>query len=509
MVEVQQNTELTASYLDLVVDTLADRLDKLFDVIRSDVDIAESIAGKASNSDRSLFEGLQVTFSDKIDQLIKFMQGAQKTEDSNKLDELETKREEKEKEPRGTRQPAEFIKKTVKKVEEFVDAVINVISVITGLVAAPFVLIGSFLKELTVQVGKLDSFLGGRLSKIFSPIIRFFRAIADSKIIQSLLKTWRETVVPFFQRVGKFFFLLDEAGKATGSFGAIVNGARAVGTAIAKFSGILTVIIGAFEFVTGFAEGFSRGGFIEGLKQGIVDAFDAILGSLIRLVTDIPGFILSFIGLKNFGAAVSNLGDSIVDAIIQTFESAVDIIVGLFTLDFDKIKNASIAGGDALVNLVTSIADVIFGIIKDIFSFGEMLLPDVASNFLSSMLRSILPDPSKDYGITDPRKYIAMAVPDSVYEFAGLNPNTGELIESDATSGASVDAGSQLQVEAEARRDAELEMAQGRAGGSGSNAVNVATNIQNNSNTTTQTRPPASSQPDNMSDTMLTSGFAP
>ena len=44
---------------------------------------------------------------------------------------------------------------------------------------------------------------------------------------------------------------------------------------------------------------------------------------------------------------------------------------------------------------------------------------------------------------------------------------------------------------------------------SGQGNVNVATNVQNNSNVTTQTRPPASSQPDNMSDTMLTAGFAP
>lgn len=61
-----------------------------------------------------------------------------------------------------------------------------------------------------------------------------------------------------------------------------------------------------------------------------------------------------------------------------------------------------------------------------------------------------------------------------------------------------------------AQADRQAATAQNRASSeSGQGNVNVATNVQNNSNVTTQTRPSASSQPDNMSDTMLSNGFAP
>jgi len=61
-----------------------------------------------------------------------------------------------------------------------------------------------------------------------------------------------------------------------------------------------------------------------------------------------------------------------------------------------------------------------------------------------------------------------------------------------------------------AQADRQAATAQNRASPeSGQGNVNVATNVQNNSNVTTQTRPSASSQPDNMSDTMLSNGFAP
>ena len=518
IVEVQQNTDLTANFLDLTVDIFSERLDNLFEVLRRDVDVTANAAARQLAGDQDLFSRLGDVFTSKIDDLIKFMRGVQKEESAQDLDRLETRREAaSEVEDTGVKVDDDnYIKDLVKKISDFFEDVGEILGISLGIAAAPFVVIGSFFTELAVMTSKLDDLMRGGLSRFFSPITRFFNAVRNSRVITGLVNTWTNSILPFFRRMGQFFGLIDEAGKATGAFGKIIRTAAKVGTVLAKFGVVTTALIAAFEFVTGFMEGFSRGGFIEGLKQGVVDAFDAIIGSLIRLVTDIPGFILSFVGLENFGGAVSRLGDSLANAIIQTFESTVDILVGLFTLDFDKVKSASTAGGDAIVNFIVSTIDVVWGLIQDIFSFGGVELPNIGEmgdrvkTFFSELLRGILPDPSKDYKITDPRKYIAMAIPDSVYEFAGVNPETGEMIEQDTASGASVQAGTALQMEGEARRDAELErQAQQGGGTAGGGGVNVATNVQNNSNTTTQARPPAASQPDNMSDTMMTYGFAP
>ena len=47
---------------------------------------------------------------------------------------------------------------------------------------------------------------------------------------------------------------------------------------------------------------------------------------------------------------------------------------------------------------------------------------------IKSILRAILPDPSKDYGLFDPRGLAVKAIPDGVYEYAGINPDTGEEV---------------------------------------------------------------------------------
>jgi len=588
MVDVRENTDLSANYLGSVVDI----------------------------------------FSTKLDELVGFMRG-------NQLDELERRREEGQDGGIEEVKQDDYVEDFLKKVSEFSEQLLRIIGTAVGIIAAPFVLIGTFFKELGAQVAALDRLLKGGLSRFFSPITRLFNAIRESRAVQSVLGLWRNTVVPFFARIGEFLGLVEKGDdgirRATGFFAKIVNTAARLGTFLARLNPIILGLVGAFQFVTGFAEGFKRDGVIEGLKQGIVDTFDAIFGSLIRLVTDIPAFLFKLIGLNDFGSALSNLGSTVVDSIITTFESAVDLIVGLFTFDANKIKNASVAGGDAVINVISSFINLGYGLIKDLFSFIGIDLPEIdfgkfirdtitnAENWIKKQLgfdgetmpsitdifmniitapvdllrsakdwllskfgfdpetvpdptdivmdivkapfrlledlrdwiservgglvskfASFIPDPIKSLlgldkeesdgdnkdskGIVgstaDTAAGVAKGVAGSVAGTAsGVAKGVGGFVsgifsgddEEEVSSGSSparVVTGDELQMEGEARRNAELEMSQ-RIGGPGSNAVNVATNVQNNSNTTTQTRPPAASQPDNMSDTMLTAGFAP
>ena len=551
MVDVQQNTELTSNYLDLTVDTLSlrfdqltnavqgimspttgndftnvfsDKLDQLLDVIQRDVNTTQNIASDESNRDRNLFESLQVTFSDKLDELISFMRGVQKEEKKDSLDVLERRREEGQDDKIGQVKTDDYVQDFLEKVTEFAEQLLRVIGAVVGIIVAPFVIIGAFFKELGAQVAILDRLLRGGLSRFFSPITNLFNAIRESRAVQSVTGLWRNSVVPFFARIGEFLGLVEKGDdgirRATGIFAKIVNTAARLGTFLARLNPVILSLVGAFQFVTGFMEGFNRDGVIEGLKQGVVDAFDAILGGLVRLVGDVAGFLFGLIGFDNFGESLSNLTDTLVDSVITSFESIVDMIVGLFTLDFEKVKNASIAGGDAIINLVTSVVDTIYGFIKDIFSFVGIELPEFDfGQFIRDTLSSI-EDFFKGFisGLNPFSNNDNDSEEDETKSGGGgflsrLNPLSSEDDKEEVSAGstpAGVATGNELQMEGEARRDAELEMSQlGRVGGPGSNAVNVSTNVQNNSNTTTQTRPPAASQPDNMSDTMLTAGFAP
>jgi hypothetical protein len=53
--------------------------------------------------------------------------------------------------------------------------------------------------------------------------------------------------------------------------------------------------------------------------------------------------------------------------------------------------------------------------------FGK--ISDMAKNFLKTLLRSILPNPQG--GTME--KLASKAIPDAVYDFAGMSPKTGEL----------------------------------------------------------------------------------
>jgi len=220
--------------------------------------------------------------------------------------------------------------------------------------------------------------------------------------------------------------------------------------------------------------------------------------------------------------------------------SVMDIVTGLYTAPYDLVASVAswvagklgfdqisdMLGELSFAELLRSAVDTIWGlftgakdwIVEKItgFSISDTIgnIADAGKNFLKDILRSVLPDPSEGNAIL---KFAKRAIPDDLYKFAGLDPKTGEEIDlpeedkiqvDSGSSPSRVTAGTELQQEAETQRDAERE-ALGRVGGSGSNAVSVATNIQNNSNTTFTQRPPASSEPDNLSDSMMTLGFAP
>ena len=47
---------------------------------------------------------------------------------------------------------------------------------------------------------------------------------------------------------------------------------------------------------------------------------------------------------------------------------------------------------------------------------------------IKKILRAILPDPDAERGLFDPRGLVAKAIPSSVYRYAGLDPDTGDVL---------------------------------------------------------------------------------
>jgi hypothetical protein len=112
------------------------------------------------------------------------------------------------------------------------------------------------------------------------------------------------------------------------------------------------------------------------------------------------------------------LGFDEVKSILETF-SFKDMLVDIAK----SLLNVVTMAGDFIIEKFASAKDVIKGVIPDM---------DAVKEFMKSSLRNVLPvtdENKKWYSINN---LVAKAIPNSVYEFAGIDPKTGETIRSEA-----------------------------------------------------------------------------
>ena len=104
---------------------------------------------------------------------------------------------------------------------------------------------------------------------------------------------------------------------------------------------------------------------------------------------------------------------------------------------------------------------------------------NAGEDFLKGTLRAILPK-GDDYGAFDPRKYVKMAIPESVYEYAGLDKKTGEALTEEVKPRAELTG---------EMRTAMSDMSNAQAQSSSSSvAVNTGGNVITSNNTTNNTQ---------------------
>ena len=178
-----------------------------------------------------------------------------------------------------------------------------------------------------------------------------------------------------------------------------------VGKVLGKIFLPVTIIMGIFDGIKGAISGAAKeegvaNKFIGGITGAIKGILVGLIGMPLDLLKDLVGWIAGKLGFENAqeslkGFSFSGLIGNIIDTIRSFFEGVVDIVVGLFTFDGDKIKSGF---GD------------VFGAVGDV---------------IKSILRAVLPDPTAE--LMSIAGIASRAIPDFVYEYAGINPDTGEI----------------------------------------------------------------------------------
>ena len=296
------------------------------------------------------------------------------------------------------------------------------LGLIAALIAAPIVALLAFFKEIGLQLkmlgitgkGGLVAKMFGPIGKVFAGIKNFFKSFGVVKKITPFIddivkgaKTVLKPIGNFFTKIGNFFskmigYVKTIVGASKSATG-ILKFASGFGRILGKLFLPVTIVMSAFDFITGFIDGWKESDgdsivskFIDGVGGGLSKLIGNLVGMPLDLLKDGVSWIMGMLGFDKAAEALDSFSfkDLIMDIVKMPFDllsDAVDYITGIFS------------GGTDLMG-----------------DMGNIM--DTAKNFIKSVLRSVLPNPDGGFFA----QFASKAIPDSVYEFAGLDPKTGK-----------------------------------------------------------------------------------
>ena len=241
------------------------------------------------------------------------------------------------------------------------------LGVVAALVAAPFVALIAFFKQLALEFAALKRLTRvGAIARIFAPLTNLFNGLREafrgSFFRAELVKTFKPTIDAirnFFRPVGNFFRLvfnqIAALTKLTTSATGILGFAKGLGTTLGKIFLPVTILMSAFDFVTGFIEGYTEEGIIGGLREGVAKVFGNLIGAPLDLLKSGVAFILRKLGFDESADALKkfsfkDLIMKIVRAPFKLLQKVVDIVTNF---DFQALipnnrltRFLGIAGGN-------------------------------------------------------------------------------------------------------------------------------------------------------------------
>ena len=262
-------------------------------------------------------------------------------------------------------------------------------------------------KSFGRMVGNVKTFFVN--SKFFQGILKFGDLLMDGikaavKPLQSLFSMIKSTSTSMAAMAG-----------SGGVIGRIMAFAQGFGRVLGRLFLPVTIVMSAFDLITGFIDGFkeSEGDsivskFIDGVGGGLSKLIGNLVGIPLDLLKKGVGFILGFLGFDDAKKSLESFSfkDLIMDIVKAPFNlvsKAIDYIVGVFTGENNVVED-----------LISGVANV----------------AEAAKGLLKGILRSILPSPkNEDGGVMGwIKSQVSKVIPDKVYEFAGLDPETGERL---------------------------------------------------------------------------------
>ena len=187
---------------------------------------------------------------------------------------------------------------------------------LAGLIGGPVIILVNFFKALGGQVKFLNTLTGGRLAKMFAPIVRFFDAIDDivkkggtSKFLKGgtfkMFGRFTGTLSRLVGNIKKIIKPIVSAAKSSASF---IKGFAKTAKFFAGFGRILgrlflpvTIFMAVWDGITGFLDGFTDSdgkSLLTKVLDGIGEGLGKIVGNLIGFPLNLIKDGVAWIGTK-------------------------------------------------------------------------------------------------------------------------------------------------------------------------------------------------------------------
>lgn len=245
-----------------------------------------------------------------------------------------------------------------------------------------------------------ESKLGKIFISIFDDIVSKFNVILTSikeskvgkllgKLFGSISGKILDTITDFVKPIMSFF----KIGMKIGSVLTKVLG---------KIALPLTIILALYDTIVGAIEGYKEDGIIGALKGGISGLLGSVIGGLLDLVKDGVSWLLGALGWESAEETLDSF--SFTQLITDGVNGIIDMFVNMFTYVGEMLTK----GYDSLKGMI-----------------GNGL--NIAQDFIKGILQNILPRPDPNGSWYDPVNLASMGIPKTVYDFAGINKDTGEV----------------------------------------------------------------------------------
>jgi hypothetical protein len=272
-----------------------------------------------------------------------------------------------------------------------------------------------FAKGLKATVTTFFGSIGTRVSGLFKNF-KLPMGLGDDidkagKSMRSIGTFVRDTIRPFTKtteqadKLKDIVMLIVRPFKAFKEFFSFFAAKfKPLGKVLGKLFLPITIIMGIFDGIKGAISGAEEesgtaGKFVGGLMGAISGILVGLVGMPLDLLKDLVSWIAGKMGMDGASEFLDSFSFS-------------DIISGVF----DVVKDFFMAIVDFFTDLFSEGPSAAFG------NLGTNI-----NELFKKILRGILPDPSVEREWYNPIGFIQRAIPDGLYEYAGMDPKTGEI----------------------------------------------------------------------------------